>query len=69
MRIATKHRLAEIELPEHVAHEDEEVKVITGYYPLGVVCGICPWNFPIMLSCGKIASAVSTGNVIIIKPS
>jgi acyl-CoA reductase-like NAD-dependent aldehyde dehydrogenase len=36
---------------------------------LGVVAGIVPWNFPIQLACGKIAPALITGNVIIIKPS
>ncbi|KAJ5291011.1 Betaine aldehyde dehydrogenase [Penicillium angulare] len=58
-----------IDLPEYVTHDDEDVKVTTKYYPLGVVAGICPWNFPVLLAAGKIASAVSTGNTIIIKPS
>ncbi|KAJ5097698.1 aldehyde dehydrogenase [Penicillium angulare] len=58
-----------IDLPEYVTHDDEDVKATTKYYPLGVVAGICPWNFPVLLAAGKIASAVSTGNTIIIKPS
>jgi acyl-CoA reductase-like NAD-dependent aldehyde dehydrogenase len=65
----TENSPAQIKLPEYVTHEDDEVKVITKYYPLGVVAGICPWNFPLLLAAGKIASAIMTGNTIIIKPS
>ena len=31
--------------------------------------GIVPWNYPILLACGKIAPALLTGNTIIVKPS
>lgn len=41
----------------------------TRYTPLGVVGAICPWNFPIILSLGKIIPALLTGNSIIVKPS
>ncbi|CAL5868608.1 uncharacterized protein PFLUO_LOCUS2835 [Penicillium psychrofluorescens] len=61
--------ISNIDLPEYITHDDEEVKVVTKYFPLGVVAGICPWNFPVFLAAAKIASAVSTGNTIIIKPS
>ena len=60
---------AALEIPDQVVHEDSEVKVTTKYYPLGVVGAICPWNFPLFLASGKLASAVLTGNTIIIKPS
>ncbi|KAL5120415.1 hypothetical protein ACEQ8H_001705 [Pleosporales sp. CAS-2024a] len=30
---------------------------------------ICPWNFPLILSAGKVAPALMTGNTIIVKPS
>lgn len=39
------------------------------YAPLGVVAGIVPWNFPFLIAVMKIAPALLTGNVIIIKPS
>ena len=61
--------IAKNKLPEHITHENDEVKVVTRYYPLGVVAGILPWNFPVFLACCKIASALYTGNCIIIKPS
>lgn len=41
----------------------------TRYTPLGVVGAICPWNFPIILSMGKVIPALLTGNTIIVKPS
>jgi acyl-CoA reductase-like NAD-dependent aldehyde dehydrogenase len=34
-----------------------------------VLPAICPWNFPLILSCGKIAPALLTGNTIVVKPS
>lgn len=49
--------------------EDDEKIVTTRYVPLGVVGAICPWNFPLVLSIGKIAPAVLAGDCIIIKPS
>ncbi|GHA20264.1 aldehyde dehydrogenase [Oceanisphaera arctica] len=37
--------------------------------PLGVVAAIVPWNFPLMMSCWKIAPALAAGNAVILKPS
>ncbi len=37
--------------------------------PLGVVAGITPFNFPIMIPCWMGAMAVTTGNAFILKPS
>ena len=58
-----------MQLPEEVLEEDEEKKVVNRYTPLGVCCGIVPWNYPILLMTGKVAPALYTGNCIIIKPS
>lgn len=55
--------------PELEKFEDEEKIVTTRYVPLGVVAAICPWNFPVILSLGKILPAVLTGNAVIVKPS
>lgn len=49
--------------------EDDEKTIYTEYTPLGVCGGIIPWNFPLILSIGKIAPALLTGNTIIVKPS
>ncbi|KAJ0423055.1 Aldehyde/histidinol dehydrogenase [Aspergillus carlsbadensis] len=61
--------MAGIELPEDVIEESKSRTVITRYTPLGVVGAIVPWNFPLLLATGKIAPALLTGNVVIVKPS
>lgn len=61
------HHLS-LSLPED-SWEDKEKIVNTRYVPLGVVAAICPWNFPIILSLGKIIPALLTGCCIVVKPS
>ena len=61
--------MADIKLPEDLVEENETRTVITRYTPIGVVAAIIPWNFPLLLATGKIAPALLTGNVIIVKPS
>jgi acyl-CoA reductase-like NAD-dependent aldehyde dehydrogenase len=38
-------------------------------FPIGVIYGITPFNFPLNLVMHKVAPAVASGNAIIIKPS
>ncbi|KAK2029942.1 aldehyde dehydrogenase [Colletotrichum zoysiae] len=61
--------MADIQLPEDVVEDSETRTIVTRYTPLGVVGAIIPWNFPLLLATGKIAPALLTGNVIIVKPS
>jgi aminobutyraldehyde dehydrogenase len=37
--------------------------------PLGVVGGITPWNYPLMMAVWKFAPALAAGNVQVLKPS
>ena len=37
--------------------------------PVGVVCAIVPWNFPLLLTSWKVAPALACGNTVIIKPA
>src|SRR5213592_1062001 len=37
--------------------------------PLGIVGGIAPWNYPLMMAVWKMGPALAAGNVQIIKPS
>lgn len=37
--------------------------------PLGVVAGIAPWNYPLMMAAWKIAPAIAAGNTVVLKPS
>jgi aminobutyraldehyde dehydrogenase len=37
--------------------------------PLGIVAGICPWNYPLYMAGWKLGPALAAGNVQIIKPA
>lgn len=37
--------------------------------PLGVVAGITPWNFPMILASNKYAPALIAGNTVVLKPA
>lgn len=39
------------------------------YEPYGVVAAITPWNYPFTISLGVVATAVTAGNGVILKPS
>jgi acyl-CoA reductase-like NAD-dependent aldehyde dehydrogenase len=53
----------------HVVEEGTDRRVETRRVPLGVVGGITPWNFPILLAIWKIAPALVAGNTMVLKPS
>ncbi|WP_062436830.1 aldehyde dehydrogenase family protein [Herbidospora daliensis] len=36
---------------------------------VGVVAGIVPWNFPLLMACFKIVPAITAGNTVILKPA
>ncbi|MCP4320106.1 MAG: aldehyde dehydrogenase family protein [Hyphomicrobiales bacterium] len=48
---------------------DDEFKIEVRRVPLGVVAGICPWNFPVLVPFWKIGPALVAGNTIVIKPA
>jgi len=37
--------------------------------PLGVTVGICPWNYPLMMTAWKVGPALAAGNTSVIKPA
>ncbi len=37
--------------------------------PIGIVAGVCPWNYPLMMAMWKLGPALAAGNVQILKPS
>lgn len=55
--------------PIEVVDKGDGQLIETHYVPLGVVCAISPWNFPVTLSVWKIAPALAAGNTIVLKPS
>ncbi len=60
---------AELDLPVDVTEDTDERRVEVHHVPLGVICGIVPWNFPVLLAAWKLAPALLTGNTIVLKPS
>lgn len=61
--------IAAMRPPVNVAEDSDEQYVETRYVPLGVVCAISPWNFPVTLAMVKIAPALLAGNTMVLKPS
>ncbi|MDG5498019.1 aldehyde dehydrogenase family protein [Niveispirillum sp. BGYR6] len=61
--------IANQDIPVEVNEDTPERRSETRYVPIGVVGGIVPWNFPILLGIWKIAPALLTGNTVVIKPS
>jgi acyl-CoA reductase-like NAD-dependent aldehyde dehydrogenase len=60
---------AGLEIPVEVVQDDETLRLEVRRRPLGVVAGITPWNFPIILAVWKIAPALLAGNTMVLKPS
>lgn len=61
--------LSKIAIPTEVLLDNDQLHIELHYRPLGVVGIITPWNAPINLALGPIASALYTGNTIVLKPS
>ena len=60
---------ASLALPEREVEAGPGRRQVTRYVPIGVVAGISPWNFPVVLSIWKIAPALLAGNTLVLKPS
>ncbi|MHC4840457.1 MAG: aldehyde dehydrogenase family protein [Planctomycetota bacterium] len=48
---------------------NDNLFVYTLREPLGIVAGITPWNFPLLMAARKIAPAIAAGNAAILKPA
>jgi len=57
------------DIPVILNEDTPERRSETRHAPVGVVGGIVPWNFPVLLGVWKIAPALLTGNTVVIKPS
>ena len=58
-----------LNLENEVLVDDENQRVEVQRTPLGVVAGILPWNFPLLIGIYKIAPSILAGNSIILKPA
>lgn len=56
-------------LPVKIIEQTDSRTVETRHVPLGVIGGITPWNFPVLLAVWKIAPALVAGNTMVLKPS
>jgi len=55
---------------EETINEDSDVRLSrTRRVPVGVVAGIVPWNFPMLMAVQKIAPAILSGCTMVLKPS
>ncbi len=61
--------IAKQELKTETVEDDGHRTVEVQRTPLGVVGGITPWNFPLLLAIWKIAPALVAGNTMVLKPS
>ncbi len=61
--------VAKMSPPVHVSEDTATSFIETRYVPLGVICAISPWNFPVNLSMWKVAPALVAGNTMVLKPS
>jgi acyl-CoA reductase-like NAD-dependent aldehyde dehydrogenase len=60
---------ADLALPHEVTRDNDKGRIDICYRPHGVVAGITPWNFPILIAITKIAPALLAGNTVVLKPS
>lgn len=67
--VAWLQETSKLDLPSPVSEDSDMRHAITVYEPLGVVAGIVPWNYPVMLAMFKVAPALLAGNTMILKPS
>ena len=56
-------------LPLDIVPGNEGMFGIVRRFPLGVVMGISPFNFPLNLVAHKVAPAIASGNVMLLKPA
>ena len=57
---------AGVKVEDKILEDNKDEQVIQMHVPLGVVAGIVPWNFPLMIAVWKIGEALMTGNTIVI---
>ena len=67
--VAWTRAAAGFEIEPEVLVDDESGRAELHWMPIGVVGGIGPWNWPMMISVWQIAPALRMGNTVVLKPS
>lgn len=62
-------QIAARRIPVEIVEDTDSHVVELHHVPLGVVGGITPWNFPVLLALWKVAPALITGNTFVLKPT
>ena len=52
-----------------MSSEIRQFHAYTRREPVGVVAGIVPWNFPLVMACFKVIPALTAGNTMVLKPA
>lgn len=67
--VAWLRAYSEMDVPVEKIEKGDGQQIEVRRVPLGAVCAISPWNFPVNLSIWKIAPALAAGNTMVLKPS
>lgn len=67
--IAFLRHFAGMDMPGKVLEDTDKRRVEQRHTPLGVAALIVPWNFPLLVVCGKLGPALLAGNTVVIKPA
>lgn len=62
-------RIAGEMVPVEANPGSENRMAFTLRVPVGIVCAITPFNYPLSLSASKVGPAIAAGNVVILKPT
>lgn len=60
---------ASTEIPQEVLQDNHQGLIKLIRKPYGVVVAIVPWNYPVSIAMGKVATALIAGNTVVLKPS
>lgn len=69
MSVQWLRTFATMEVKDEVLEDNDDRTIYQTFPPLGVVGGIVPWNWPVLLGLGKVGPALITANTFIMKPS
>jgi gamma-glutamyl-gamma-aminobutyraldehyde dehydrogenase len=69
MHVIAWHAEAIDKLYDQVTPSGDDALGMIVREPFGVVAGVLPWNFPLMMAAWKIGPALASGNSVIIKPA
>ena len=58
-----------LNLEEKITEDSDKRLSRTRRVPVGVVGGIVPWNFPMLIATWKLAPALACGNPVVLKPA